>query len=482
MALDMRMIDKEKYGDHIDNKASRCAANIAKYYKDYDAQKGTQFVFSDLGTYKPGEWNVYSEVKRKLVEDHGIPAHEIRFIQECKTEKARKDLIADMNAGKIRVTFGSTEMLGTGVNAQKRAIAIHHLDIPWKPSELEQRNGRAVRKGNEVAKQFAGDKVDTFIYAVEKSLDNYKFGLLHNKQLFINQLKTRDLATRTIDEGAMDEKSGMNFSEYVAILSGNTDLLDKAKLEKKIASLESERQAFNKGKANANFKLSDITRTIDGNSETVSRMQGDWQTLQSRLLKDKEGNLLNPIQLHSIQSSDMKIIAAKLEEINKEAYTNGECFKIGTLYGFNLLVKTESSRKDGIDFRENRFFVEGEGSIKYNYNTGRLATDPKLATLNFLNALEKIPSLIERYQTENKKLAIDLPVLKEVASGTWKKEDELKGLKSELSTLERKIQLSLKPLENAIADEKKEMANENTLSAKVAESFTRYDTGKKFKL
>ncbi|MBN8785263.1 MAG: DNA methylase, partial [Terrimonas ferruginea] len=140
MSLDMRMISG-KYGDHPDNKASHCAANIAKYYNRFHAQKGTQFVFSDLGTYKPGEWNVYSEIKRKLVQEHGIPAHEMRFIQEAKNEKQRKELIQAVNEGKIRVLFGSTEMLGTGVNAQKRAVAVHHLDIPWRPSDLAQRDG-----------------------------------------------------------------------------------------------------------------------------------------------------------------------------------------------------------------------------------------------------------------------------------------------------------------------------------------------------
>ena len=133
-----------------------------------------------------------------------------------------------MNEGNIRVLFGSTEMLGTGVNAQQRAVAVHHLDSPWRPRE-----GRAIRKGNEVAKLHADNKLDVIIYAVEKNLDSYKFNLLHNKQLFITQLKTNNMGMRTIDEGSMDEKSGMNFSEYVAILSGNTDLLEKARLEKK---------------------------------------------------------------------------------------------------------------------------------------------------------------------------------------------------------------------------------------------------------
>jgi hypothetical protein len=232
MSLDMRLIDEDKYSDHVDNKATHCAAKIAEYYYKFNEQKGTQFVFSDLGTYKPGEWNIYSEIKRKLVEDHKIPAHEIRFIHEAGSETARKTLIKGMNEGNIRVMFGSTEKLGTGVNAQERAVAVHHLDTPWRPSDLEQREGRAIRKGNRIAKEFAYNKVDVIIYAVEKSLDAYKFNLLHNKQLFISQLKSSNLKTRTIDEGSLDEESGMNFSEYVAILSGNTELLEKARLDK----------------------------------------------------------------------------------------------------------------------------------------------------------------------------------------------------------------------------------------------------------
>ena len=147
------MISEEQYSDHIDNKASHCAKMLVDYYQKFDVQKGTQFVFSDLGTYKPGEWNVYSEIKRKLIEDYKIPAHEIRFIQECKNERAKKAMVEAMNRGEIRIIFGSTSMLGTGVNAQQRAVAIHHLDTPWRPSDLEQRNGRAVRKGNQVAKE-----------------------------------------------------------------------------------------------------------------------------------------------------------------------------------------------------------------------------------------------------------------------------------------------------------------------------------------
>ncbi|HPF52374.1 MAG TPA: N-6 DNA methylase [Draconibacterium sp.] len=442
MSLDMRMISP-RYDDHVDNKASHCAARIASYYKQYNDYKGTQFVFSDLGTYKPGEWTPYSEIKRKLVENHNIPPQEIRFIQEAKTEKARKNIIEAMNEGRIRVLFGSTEMLGTGVNAQKRAVAIHHLDSPWRPSDLEQREGRAIRRGNEIAKFFADNKVDVIIYAVEKSLDSYKFNLLQNKQLFISQLKTNSLGKRTIDEGSLDEKSGMNFSEYVAILSGNTDLLEKAKLEKQITALESERQAFNRSKSSAHFRLEDIQQSIDKNQETISRMQKDLDLLNNRVQSDNTGSILNPVQLEGVKDSDPKTIGIKLNEINENARTNEGYRKIGSLYEFNLLVKTETSMKDGFDFKENRFFVEGESGIKYTYNNGHIAKDPKLASTSFLKALERIPVLIDNHERHVEKASKDIPVLKEVVNGLWKKEDELRKLKIDLAALDRKIQMTI---------------------------------------
>ncbi|SHE50502.1 Adenine-specific DNA methylase, N12 class [Mariniphaga anaerophila] len=443
MSLDMRMISPH-YSDHVDNKASHCAAQIHSYYKKHNVEKGTQFVFSDLGTYKPGEWSPYSEIKRKLVSDHNIPAHEIRFIQEAKTEKARKTIIEAMNEGRIRVLFGSTDMLGTGVNAQKRAVAIHHLDSPWRPSDLEQREGRAIRKGNEIAKLCADNKVDVIIYAVEKSLDSYKFNLLHNKQLFIQQLKINNLGKRTIDEGSLDEKSGMNFSEYVAILSGNTDLLEKAKLEKQITALESERQAFNRSKSSAHYRLEDIKETIGSHNQMAERMEKDWAVLQKRLQKDEAGLPLNPVQLNGVTGANTKVIGAKLNEINEKANTKGEYLKVGSLYNLNILVKTEASMKHGFDFKENRFFIEGESGIKYTYNNGHIAKDPKLAATNFMKALERIPFLIDNHKKYAEKASKDIPVYDEVVNSKWRKELELRKLKGELKSLDRNIQQSLK--------------------------------------
>ena len=474
MALDMRMIDPT-CEDHPDNKASHCAKMIADYYKRYDNHKGTQFVFSDLGTYRPGEFNVYSEIKRKLIEDYGIPSSEIRFIQECKNERARKAVIAAMNEGSVRVLFGSTSMLGTGVNAQKRCVAIHHLDTPWRPSDLAQRDGRGVRAGNEIAKLYADNKVDVIIYAVEKSLDSYKFNLLHCKQTFISQLKSGALGARTIDEGAMDEKSGMNFSEYMAILSGNTDLLDKAKLEKKVASLEGERKSFNKGKRDSETKLQSKTSELGNSKASLKGMTEDYGKFMGKAKKDKDGNILNLITLDGVESTNLEVIGKHLQMLAEKETTGGQYKRIGEIYGFPVKIVSETSFENGLPFVDNRFLVEG--NYKYQYNYGHIAkSDPIAAANNFLNALQKIPSYIEQYDSRCKALEKEIPQLEEIAGKTWKKEEELKGLKAELAALDRKIQLELAPPQEQDTAEKHEAKNietEQSIVGKQARSVCR---------
>ncbi len=443
MALDMRMIDPE-YGDDPNNKASHCARMIAEYYRKYDAQRGTQFVFSDLSTYKPGEWNVYSEIKRKLIEDYRIPAHEIRFIQECKTERSRKAVIQAMNDGDVRVLFGSTSMLGTGVNAQKRAVCLHHLDTPWRPSDLTQRDGRAIRAGNEIAKLYADNKVDVIIYAVEKSLDSYKFNLLHCKATFIDQLKSGALGARTIDEGAMDEKNGMNFSEYMAILSGNTDLLEKAKLEKRIASLESERKAHNKGISDSKFRYQTITHDIANNEAAIERMKADVVRYEAVVMRDKDGNPLNNLTIYTCNLSDEKNMGIHLQELAQRTDTQGQYKRIGAVYGFPISIISERTVVDGREGIQNRFVVEG--NYKYKFNNGFIAmSDTHAACMNFVNALEKIPGIIAQYEERTAKLKVDVPQLESIISKPWGKEEELKQLKSDLAALDRKITAELAP-------------------------------------
>ena len=467
MALDMRMIDPA-YEDDPNNKASHCAKMIAEYYHKYDEQRGTQFVFSDLGTFKPGEWNVYSEIKRKLIEDYGIPPHEIRFIQECKTERSRKAVIQAMNDGDVRVLFGSTSMLGTGVNAQKRAVCIHHLDTPWRPSDLTQRDGRAIRAGNEIAKLYADNKVDVIIYAVEKSLDSYKFNLLHCKATFIAQLKSGALGARTIDEGSMDEKNGMNFSEYMAILSGNTDLLDKAKLEKRIAALESERKSFNKGRGDSEFKLQTITQDIANNEAAIERMKADWERYDKVVQRDNEGNPINNLTIDTCNLSDEKNMGIHLQGLAQRTDTHGLYQRIGEVYGFPISIISERVLADGVEKVQNRFVVEG--NYKYKYNNGQLAmADTHAACMNFVNALERIPGIIAQYEEKTAKQKADLPILQGIIAKTWGKEDELKQLKSELAALDRKIAAELAPKHDENDGEEVKPDTQQQQSVKVVE-------------
>ena len=226
------------------------------------------------------------------------------------------------------------------------------LDLPDRPSDLAQRDGRGVRAGNEIAKLYADNKVDVIIYAVEKSLDSYKFNLLHCKQTFISQLKSGALGARTIDEGAMDEKSGMNFSEYMAILSGNTDLLDKAKMEKKIASLEGERKSFNKGKRDSETKLQSKTAELGNNKASLKGMTEDYGKFMGKAKKDKDGNILNLITLDGVESTNLEVIGKHLQMLAEKGTTGGQYKRIGEIYGFPVKIVSETSFENGIAKRE----------------------------------------------------------------------------------------------------------------------------------
>lgn len=203
-------------------------------------------------------------------------------------------------------------------------------------------------------------------------------------------------------------------------------------------------------------------QTVTKNSDLIARISTDIQHFQQRVQRDGQGNPLNLIELDGVKGNDPKLIAKKLAEIEDKSRTHGISQPIGKLYGFDLLVKTEASMKDGFDFIENRFFVRGEGNILYNFNGGRLAKDPNIAAQMFLRTFETVPPLLEKYQKEVEQISKDIPILQEVVKETWKKEDQLKQLKSDLAALDRKIQLSLKPVkQNEDSNSKDESQTEH---------------------
>ena len=358
-------------------------------------------------------------------------------------------------------------------------------DLPDRPSDLEQREGRAIRAGNEVAKLYADNKVDVIIYAVEKSLDSYKFNLLHCKATFIAQLKSGALGARTIDEGAMDEKNGMNFSEYMAILSGNTDLLEKAKLEKRIASLESGRKAHNKGISDSRFRYQTVTHDIANNEAAIERMKADNARYEAVVQRDKDGNPVNNLTIDTCNLSDEKNMGIHLQGLAQRTDTHGQYQRIGEVYGFPISIISERNLVDGKETVQNRFVVEG--NYKYKFNNGFIAmSDTHAACMNFVNALEKIPGIIAQFEERTARLKADVPQLEAIVAKQWGKENELKQLKSELAALDRKITAALAPKKEEQDGEEnkqeKDSQNVSVAEAKsngnkesmVAEPFSRY--------
>lgn len=438
LALDIRLVDPSA-PDHPRSKISSCAERIARHYRESAFCRGTQMVFCDMSTYKLDQWNAYSELKRKLIEEHHLPAREIRFVQECKNTQERQALFDDVNAGRVRVILGSTETLGTGVNAQQRVVAMHHLDIPWKPSELEQRVGRGARKGNQVARAHFSNQVANYVYAVEQTLDNYKFNLLQNKALFISQIKSGAAGVRRIDEGSLDEGGGMNFSEYVAILSGNQDLLQKARLEKQVTMLEAQFRAFQKDVARADRNLQNLEETLSKAKQTLRDLQADARKLEG-CPRDQDGRLTNVPQLSGLPRYTEKELGEYLLTLNAKLDAKGGFIPLGRLHGFEVGVRTDwSVDEKGKRQKDNAFLVRGE-KLTYSHNHGYvMAKTPEIVARQFVRALEKLPELLANQHERVERLTLETAQLREFVAKPWSKATDLQDLKMQLKEIETRL-------------------------------------------
>ena len=314
------------------------------------------------------------------------------------------------------------------------------LDLPDRPADMEQRNGRAVRKGNTV-KLWGGNVVDVVIYGTEKTLDAYKFNLLKNKQMFINQINNGTIAVRRIDEGGMDEDNGMNFAEFVAILSGNTDLLNKAKLDNKIMQLEKEQTIFKKERIRAERKITAGQEDMAKTQRTKAGFIKDWEYFNSY-----EGTKVT--QLLNLPQATAEETGRELHRIAK-TYRSGAYGTIGTFTGLNLLVRSEYSINGTFD--RNTFFVEGTSGLKYRCGlTGALPLGFVESAQYPQATLNKLPSLIEKQQKTVERIESEIPILQDIVGRQWSKADELVKLKLECKELQRKIDESLKDAERSL--------------------------------
>jgi len=426
MSIDMRLINAEQYSFEPGSKIARLCETVATEYKDSQHYKGTQLIFSDIGTPAGTSFNLYAEIKRVLTQGHGLRPDDIQFIHDHDSKSKKETLFKDVNNGDVRVLIGSTKKLGTGVNVQERVIALHHLDIPWRPSDLEQRTGRGGRQGNLMAKEFRDNTVRNYVYAVNRTLDAYQFNILSNKQKFISQIKNSSIDQRKIDEGAFDQEGGMNFGEYVALLSGNTDLLEKVRLEKKLYDLERGYQVFLKRKSEAEFYIGLNTRDLKTKETTLSKLESDW----------------NPIQSIDLEKTSI-VIAGKSIEDRK---ITGELLhdKINRLKQEG--IKEESNIAELLDFKliyqgvQSKVHVISKSGMVFNYAEGKLNENPALAGRYMIDSIKRLPKVIENTRESMHSCQKKIETYKHELTLDFKEKSVIKDLKHQIEQLTTKLE------------------------------------------
>ena len=426
MSIDMRLIDPHKYSFEQDGKLARMCETVSSEYWDSEHYKGTQLIFSDIGTPDGSGFNLYAEIKRVLVEQHDLRPEDIQFIHDHDSKTKKEKLFRDVNNGNVRVLIGSTKKLGTGVNVQERVIAMHHLDIPWRPSDFEQRIGRGGRQGNRMAKDFRENTVRSYVYAVNRTLDAYQFNILSNKQKFISQIKNSSIDQRKIDEGALDQEGGMNFGEYVALLSGNTDLLEKVKLEKKLYDLERSYQVFLKRKSEASFYIDMNTRDLNLKESALVKLESDWK----------------PVQSIDLEKAPV-IIAGKSFDDKKEA---GEQLHatIEQLIKKGVATETELARLS--DFKlfynpiQSKVHVSGPSGMIYNYADGKLNENPALAGRYMTDSIKRIPKVIDNTKDSIQDFQKKIATYQNELTADFKEKSLINDLKHQIDQLSERLE------------------------------------------
>ncbi|MFZ6011417.1 MAG: helicase-related protein [Bacteroidota bacterium] len=426
MSIDMRLIDPLKYSFEPDGKLAKMCETVNSEYWDSEHYKGTQLIFSDIGTPDGSSFNLYAEIKRVLVEQHELRPDDIQFIHDHDSKTKKEKLFRDVNNGSVRVLIGSTKKLGTGVNVQERVIAMHHLDIPWRPSDFEQRNGRGGRQGNRMAKDFRENTVRNYVYAVNRTLDAYQFNILSNKQKFISQIKNSSIDQRKIDEGALDQEGGMNFGEYVALLSGNTDLLEKVKLEKKLYDLERSYQVFLKRKSEASFYIDMNTRDMKLKESALVKLESDWKPVQSIDLEKA------PVIIAGKSFDEKKEAGEQLQATIEQLKQKGVVTEreIARLFDFKLLYNPIQSK----------VHVSGPSGMIYNYADGKLNENPALAGRYMMDSIKRIPKVIDNTKDSIRDFQKKINTYQNELSADFKEKSLINDLKHQIDQLSERLE------------------------------------------
>ena len=429
-ALDQRLLN-ELLPDAEKSKVNTCVENAFQVWDEGKADRTTQLIFCDLSTPKgDGTFNVYDDVRNKLVA-RGIPKEEIAFIHEYNTETKKADLFAKVRTGQVRILMGSTPKLGAGTNVQDRLIALHHLDCPWKPSDLEQQEGRILRQGNQ------NDKVKIFRYVTENTFDAYMWQILENKQKFISQIMTSKSPVRACED--VDD-TALSYAEIKALATGNPYIKEKMDLDVQVSKLK----LLKANHTSQIYRLeSDIAKNfpvqISALKERIAGMQVDSQVVKSVDLQDNDtfamtvGNVL----YEDKKEAGEALIAACAGL--KTVSTGG---KVGKYHGFTLSAS--------YNMFSNAFELTIKGKCSYKLEIGK---DPVGNMQRIHNTLSSIDRKLTESEQKLETVQQQLATAQEEVKKPFPKEAELNEKIERLSELNALLNMDEKGNETIMADE-----------------------------
>lgn len=429
-ALDQRLLN-ELLPDAEKSKVNTCVENAFHVWDEGKTDRTTQLIFCDLSTPKgDGTFNVYDDVRNKLVA-RGIPKEEIAFIHEYNTEAKKAELFAKVRAGQVRILMGSTPKLGAGTNVQDRLIALHHLDCPWKPSDLEQQEGRILRQGNQ------NDKVKIFRYVTENTFDAYMWQILENKQKFISQIMTSKSPVRACED--VDD-TALSYAEIKALATGNPYIKEKMDLDVQVSKLK----LLKANHTSQIYRLeSDIAKNfpvqISALKERIAGMQIDSQIVKSVDLQDNDtftmtvGNVL----YEDKKEAGEALIAACAGL--KTVSTGG---KVGEYHGFTLSAS--------YNMFSNAFELTVKGKCSYKLEIGKDPVGNMQRIHNTLSSIDrKLTESVQKLETVQQQLA----TAQEEVKKPFPKEAELNEKMERLSELNALLNMDEKGNETIMADE-----------------------------
>ena len=435
LALDQRMIDP-MLPDDPDSKVNACVDNVYRIWEEHADTKATQLVFCDLSTPKnDGTFNVYDDMREKLIA-RGIPAGQIRFIHEATTDAQKKELFGKVRSGEVRVLLGSTPKMGAGTNVQDRLIAIHNLDCPWRPSDLEQRQGRIERQGNMFP------EVEVYRYVTEQTFDAYLYQLVESKQKFISQIMTSKSPVRSAED--VDEVA-LSFAEVKMLATGDARFKEKMDLDIQVSKLRVLKQSY----LSKHYDLEDrvlkyYPQTIKEYEERIAGYENDAALAEQH--KPQGEDKFCPMTLKGVTYTEKADAGEMLLAICKD-YPMSAATEIGSYRGFRIEIYYDTVNA--------HYCMNLCGKTKHKVDLGSDA----LGNLTRIeNELSKLPARLEAAKTKKAEIIAQLEIAKEEIKKPFAFEDELKEKTERLNALN--IELNLNEKDTSVMDTEPEQAEE----------------------